>query len=259
MKLNLFGVLAVAVLIAIVWAISESDDPLPAPTLQTAHPVHQAHRLWHLEPAAQPVKHEPAAPHVLPASEIVESLSARAGEIVPALTSLNVAVPESAEDTYLGYAKAALVQLAELAGRPVPDDLDERALWLVTWFALEEPAGKGAAFNPANTTLKTDHVVSSFNSVGVRNYDSFDHGVDAFVRTLWVGGHARGDTSAAGGHDAYGYGALVKIVLNPDATFAEYAQAVRASSWCSGCYGPLPDPESHGISNYAAQEVPGKD
>ena len=83
-------------------------------------------------------------------------------------------------------------------------------MWFVAWFALEEPAGKGAAFNPANTTLKTDHVVSNFNSVGVRNYDSFDAGVDAFVRTLWVGGHARGDTSAAGGHDAYGYGALVQ-------------------------------------------------
>ena len=247
--------IGLALLIVSIILIAEGEtESTPAATLQTAHPVHQAHRLWHLEPAAEPVKHEPSAPHVLPASEIVESLSTRAGELVPALTSLNVAVPESAENTYLDYAKAAIVQLADLAGQPIPNDLDERAMWFVAWFALEEPAGKGAAFNPANTTLKTEHVVSNFNSVGVRNYDSFDAGVDAFVRTLWVGGHARGD---AEGHDSYGYGALVRTALDPDATFADFAQTVRASSWCSGCYGPLPDLDS--ISNYAARTVPGKD
>lgn len=61
-----------------------------------------------------------------------------------------------------------------------------RRAWFVEWARWE---GTGAGFNPLATTMQggEDPTDPKWNSVGVRNYASFEAGVDATVRTLALG------------------------------------------------------------------------
>jgi len=60
---------------------------------------------------------------------------------------------------------------------------DEAQLAIVCWIAAE---GGYARFNPLNTTLWMPGS-SDYNSVGVKNYVSYDQGVEATCRTLNYG------------------------------------------------------------------------
>jgi hypothetical protein len=57
--------------------------------------------------------------------------------------------------------------------------------WVVAWTLHETTRAPGAAYNLLNTTEpNTPGVVSNFNSVGVKNYDSFEHGIQANAKVL---------------------------------------------------------------------------
>jgi len=56
------------------------------------------------------------------------------------------------------------------------------------WTELETAGPPGAAFNLLNTTEpNTPGVVSDFNSAGVKNFDTFAHGIQANVKVLGNG------------------------------------------------------------------------
>jgi hypothetical protein len=60
------------------------------------------------------------------------------------------------------------------------------------------------------------------NSVGVKDYDSLDQGLDASRDTLLLGA------------ESYGYGAIVDSLRRcGSASFT--ARAINASAWCRGC------------------------
>ncbi len=89
---------------------------------------------------------------------------------------------------------------------------------VVAWQANEFTQ---ARWNPLATTHR---MVGStdFNSVGVQNYRSLTQGLRASVETL------------TGGATSYGYGAILDR-LRSCAPASATADAIRASSWCSGC------------------------
>ena len=62
---------------------------------------------------------------------------------------------------------------------------DEKTIeWVVAWTMFETATGANAAqYNLLNTTEpNTPGVVSDFNSAGVKNYDTFEHGIAANVK-----------------------------------------------------------------------------
>lgn len=57
--------------------------------------------------------------------------------------------------------------------------------FIVAWTEFETAAPPGAAFNLLNTTEpNTPGVVGNFNSAGVKNYDTFAHGILANAKVL---------------------------------------------------------------------------
>jgi len=69
--------------------------------------------------------------------------------------------------------------LAEVGAKPT-----QRNLWaLVSWIQAE---GGDASYNPLNTTLEMPGS-TDYNGVGVKNYQSFEQGVEATARTLNYG------------------------------------------------------------------------
>ena len=67
--------------------------------------------------------------------------------------------------------------------------------------AWAEAEGTGALNNPLATTRRASNT-TDFNSVGVKNYPSYDAGVDATVATLRNGRYANILNALAQGNDA---------------------------------------------------------
>lgn len=60
--------------------------------------------------------------------------------------------------------------------------------WLVSWTKIETNNPPGASYNLLNTTENnTPGVESNFNSAGVKNYDTFSHGIQANGKVLQNG------------------------------------------------------------------------
>jgi len=90
----------------------------------------------------------------------------------------------------------------------------------IAWQAQE---GTQADWNPLATTHRMDGS-TDFNSVGVQNYRTLAQGLEATKETI------------ENGWRDYGYGAVIRSMrdcADPMST----AQAIAASSWCSGCAG----------------------
>jgi len=84
--------------------------------------------------------------------------------------------------------------------------------------------GKGASYNPLNTTLNMEGA-SNFNSVGVKNYATAEQGIEATAQTL------TGNQSSARGYDQ------IVNLMKSGASQAEILSAISASSWAgSGGY-----------------------
>lgn len=60
--------------------------------------------------------------------------------------------------------------------------------WVVSWTRFETATPPGAAYNLLNTTEpNTPGVVSDFNNAGVKNFDTFAHGIQANAKVLQNG------------------------------------------------------------------------
>ena len=105
--------------------------------------------------------------------------------------------------------KFAVDVLAKLA---MPQT-QENVRAIVAWAKAE---GTSASFNPLATT-RTAANTTDFNSVGVKNYPSYDEGVDATVATLRNGRYPNILAAFANGNDAMAV-----------------ARAVEASPWGTG-------------------------
>ena len=144
---------------------------------------------------------------------------------------------------YLDWGKMVVVAIAGRVHSAVPPNLEERALWFVSWAGLEQRAGEGADSNPLDTE-RDEPGATDFNSVHVRNYPDLETGVRGVVDTLL---HADGTPRFAG------YGPIVTATLDPDATFDDFARGIIGSPWCSGCY-------THGLTlatdEYAHTPIP---
>lgn len=80
------------------------------------------------------------------------------------------------------WARAFLTAIGNL--NPSPTAVN----WVVAWSQFETSCCGGAAYNLLNTTEpNTPGVVSNFNSVGVKNYDSFANGIQANAKVLMNG------------------------------------------------------------------------
>lgn len=89
--------------------------------------------------------------------------------------------------------------LLEKIGNTSPDS--KVVQWVVAWTSIETTHAPGAAYNLLNTTEpNTPGVVSNFNSVGVKNYDSFVHGIQANAKVLGNGRYNLLDTWLRSGH-----------------------------------------------------------
>ena len=96
----------------------------------------------------------------------------------------------------------------------------KRTLWaLVSWMQAE---GLGGRFNPLNTTEDMPGA-TNFNSVGVKNYVSFEQGVAATAKTLNYGAD-RG---------LYGY-KPIRRRLRKNAWASATLAAVEVSKWGTG-------------------------
>jgi hypothetical protein len=110
------------------------------------------------------------------------------------------------------FAEAFLKEL----GAPVT----KRNLWaLLSWMQAEGNAGK---FNPLNTTQEMPGA-TNFNSVGVKNYTSFEQGVEATVDTLNWGAD----------RDKFGY-KPIRRRLKKNAWARNTLMAVEDSMWGTG-------------------------
>lgn len=110
------------------------------------------------------------------------------------------------------FAKAVLREL----GAPVT----KRNLWaLVSWMQAE---GGSASWNPLNTTQEMPGA-TTYNWVGVKNYKSFDQGVEATVKTLNYGAD----------RNLYGY-KPIRHRLRKNAWAFWTLRAVEDSIWGTG-------------------------
>src|SRR5689334_1041755 len=94
---------------------------------------------------------------------------------------------------------------------------------LVVTIAWQAQEGTQADWNPLATTHRMDGS-TDFNSVGVQNYRTLAQGLEATKETI------------ENGWRDFGYGAVIRSMkdcADPMVT----AQAIAASSWCSGCAG----------------------
>lgn len=106
--------------------------------------------------------------------------------------------------------------LERLGAEPTKENMDAIKIW-----AKKESGGvwgKGASYNPLNTTLGMEGA-SNFNSVGVKNYGSFEQGVEATAQTL------TGRASAERGYDR------IVNLMKSGASREQIIQAISASSW----------------------------
>ena len=88
---------------------------------------------------------------------------------------------------------------------------------LVSWMAGENTRAK---YNPFATTLVTgDEEELNFNSVGVRNYTSWNTGLQATKDTLF------------GGFDDWGYGPIRTCLRSDDCPLEDFIDYVTDSSW----------------------------
>jgi hypothetical protein len=87
---------------------------------------------------------------------------------------------------------------------------------IMAWCQAESLPGKGALFNPMNTTQGAPGA-SNFNSVGVKNFTSYEQGLQATIKTL------------KNGH----YGPILQALQQGSDAFA-VAKAVAASPWGTG-------------------------
>jgi hypothetical protein len=87
---------------------------------------------------------------------------------------------------------------------------------IMAWSTAESKPGRGAAFNPMNTTQPAKGA-TNFNTVGVKNFTSYQQGVQATVQTL------------RNGH----YGPILNAFKKGNDAFA-VASAVAASPWGTG-------------------------
>ena len=90
----------------------------------------------------------------------------------------------------------------------------------IAWQAQE---GTQADWNPLATTHRMDGS-TDFNSAGVQNYRTLAQGLEATKETI------------ENGWSTYGYGAVIRS-MRDCAEPLDTAQAIAASSWCSGCAG----------------------
>lgn len=90
---------------------------------------------------------------------------------------------------------------------------------LMAWIQAE---GDGGRFNPLNATLYMPGSVD-FNSIGVKNYQSYADGVTATARTL----------NAGADRHQFGYG-LIRHCLRTNATAHDTLEAVANSAWGTG-------------------------
>ena len=90
----------------------------------------------------------------------------------------------------------------------------------IAWQAQE---GTQADWNPLATTHRMDGS-TDFNSAGVQNYRTLAQGLEATKETI------------ENGWSTYGYGAVIRS-MRDCADPLDTAQAIAASSWCSGCAG----------------------
>lgn len=96
---------------------------------------------------------------------------------------------------------------------------DEAQLAVVCWIAAE---GGYARFNPLNTTLWVPGC-TNYNSVGVKNYRTYDEGVGASVATLNYGA------------DRFRYGYRpIRRRLRRNRNAERILKAVEASEWGTG-------------------------
>lgn len=106
--------------------------------------------------------------------------------------------------------------LARLGAEPTQANMDAIKIW-----AKKESGGvwgKGASYNPLNTTLGMEGA-SNFNTHGVKNYGSFEQGVEATAQTL------TGRASAERGYDR------IVALMKSGASREQIIQAISASSW----------------------------
>lgn len=90
---------------------------------------------------------------------------------------------------------------------------------LMAWMQAEGDAGR---FNPLNTTLPLPGA-TEFNSVGVKNYASFNDGVRATAETLNYGAS----------RDLYGYRPIRSALIHNLPAWRTL-RAVEASAWGTG-------------------------
>lgn len=110
----------------------------------------------------------------------------------------------------------ALGLLNRLGAKPTQDNIDAIKIW-----AKKESGGvwgKGAAYNPLNTTLNMEGA-SNFNKVGVKNYGSVEQGIEATAQTL------TGRSSATRGYDN------IVSLMQSGASREELLKAISQSSW----------------------------
>lgn len=117
----------------------------------------------------------------------------------------------SVVDSYGTWARAFLDEIGAPGCR-------ENLIAVVAW---ETQEGTAARWNPLATTYALPGA-PAFNSVGVRDYATLAQGLRATVTTLREG-------SAS-----YGYEAILDSLVGCRSA-QQTADAIRASSWCSGC------------------------
>jgi hypothetical protein len=139
----------------------------------------------------------------------LQTLQTQRAAIINGTTA--VSLPSGAPLTYERWAAQLLARL----GAP---GCSENITALVTWQAAESTV---AAYNPLATT-HDEPGATSMNSVGVRNYMSLDQGIDATIATM------------RDGSPTYGYGFILDSLASCGSA-DRTADAINASSWCSGC------------------------
>jgi hypothetical protein len=107
--------------------------------------------------------------------------------------------------------------LDKIGAKPTKENIDAIKIWTKkesgsVWGA------KGGAYNPLNTTLKMDGA-TTFNSAGVKNYQSMDQGIDATYQTL------TGNQSEARGYDR-----IVEL-MRSGASREQIVAAISSSHW----------------------------
>ena len=218
--LLLAAAIAIAILVVLdVDAPTQLDQPLTA--LEPAP-----------EPAPDPVP-EPATDVARSARETIDLV--HAGMLETALGSAAKVVTPTEQGTYLHFHLAVLHFVAQHQGLAIPSDINGRARALTGWDAGEEPAEHGAANNPENTTYHSDRFsgATCFNSVGVRNYETFADGVLATALTL-VNGF---------------YQPIIDALFAETFVLADLVDAVVNSPWGTQTLGPPSD-------EYANDRVP---